>query len=55
MKKDKILVFDCEATWLHGITFAAGAIVFERSTKKILDRFELLAEEGIPLCRPVKP
>lgn len=48
--KPNILVFDCESISLHGPTFAAGAIVLDRSTWQELDRFELFAEEGIPLC-----
>jgi hypothetical protein len=51
MNKSNLFVFDCEATWLHGVTFAAAAVVFETSSRGILDRFELLAEEGIPLCQ----
>ncbi|MCF8245532.1 MAG: hypothetical protein K9J37_13660 [Saprospiraceae bacterium] len=48
--KPNILVFDCEAVHLHGVTFAAAALVIDRSTRQILDQFELLAEEGIPMC-----
>jgi len=50
MKKDNLFVFDCEATWLHGETFAAGAIVLDRQSFRVLFSFELLAEEGIPHC-----
>ena len=48
--KSNLFVFDCESTSLHGTTFAAAALVLDRATRQILDRFELLAEEGIPLC-----
>lgn len=48
--KPNILIFDCEATSLHGSTFAVGALVIDRFSGKELDRFILLAEEGLPLC-----
>ena len=56
--KPNLFVFDCESTSLHGQTFAVGGIIIKRSTriiknsnsKKILARFQLLAEEGLPLC-----
>lgn len=48
--RPKIFVFDCESTSLHGSAFAVGAIVLERATGKEVDRFQLLAEEGKPIC-----
>lgn len=40
-----LFVFDCEATSLHGSTFAVGAIVADGKGIEI-DRFELLSNEG---------
>ncbi len=48
--KPNIFVFDCESVSLHGPTFAVGAIVLEQETRNEVARFELLAEEGLPLC-----
>lgn len=46
----KLLVFDCEATWLHGDAFAVGAIVYDLNQQLIIDRFELLATEALLHC-----
>jgi len=40
-----LFVFDCEATSLHGSTFAVGCIVADEKGAEI-DRFELLSLEG---------
>lgn len=44
--KPNIFLFDVEATSLHGIGFAMGAIVANAKTGEIIDKFELLSEEG---------
>lgn len=44
--KDMIFLFDVESTSLHGEGFAVGAVVVDRQTGAIIDRFELLSEEG---------
>jgi len=45
MKKQNIFVFDVEATRLHGIGFAVGAVVLNQFGLEI-DRFELMSEES---------
>jgi len=39
-----LLVFDCESIGLWGETFAVGAVVVDKGTGKVLDKFELLNE-----------
>jgi hypothetical protein len=45
MKKENLLVFDVEATSLHGTGFAVGCIVTNYKGKEI-DKFELMSLEG---------
>lgn len=44
--KENVLVFDVESISLHGEGFAVGAVVANKKTSVIIDRFELLSEEG---------
>lgn len=45
-KKPNIMVFDVEATRLHGRGFAVGAVVINKITNKILAAFSLLSTDG---------
>ncbi len=48
--KPNFLVFDVEATNLHGTGFAVGAVVLDRSTGELIDKFEAKAESQEGFC-----
>jgi len=44
--KENIMMFDVEATSLHGPGFAVGAIVVNKTTGKLMDTFQLMSARG---------